>query len=236
MPHHVKRRRTYDTTKRRADALARRAAVLAGARELFLLEGFAATTVEAVAKRGGVSQETVYKHFGSKAGLVRALHDDAMRGEGPVPPYRRSEDLRAQSDPYEIVRGWARLSMEVAPRVSPLLLLLRDAAVIEPDLRDMRAELDDARHRRMSENAQFLHEAGHLRQGVTNRAAADLMWSVSSPEMYELLVVRRGWSLDQYADYVFHTVSSLLAPTRHAQTPNRGSRDRRPQDSAPAPD
>jgi AcrR family transcriptional regulator len=219
MPHHVKRRRTYDTTKRRADALARRTAVLASARELFLLDGFAATTVAAVAERGGVSQETVYKNFGGKPGLVRALHEDAMRGEGPVSPYQRSEDLRGQPDPYEIVRGWSRLSMEVAPRVSPLLLLMRDAAVIQPTLRDLLAELDDARHRRMSENAQFLHKAGHLREGVTTRAAADLMWSVTSPEMYELLVVRRAWSLNQYADHILHTVSSLLPPARHAQTP-----------------
>jgi len=151
--------------------------------------------------------------------LVRALHEDAMRGEGPVSPYQRSEDLRGQPDPYEIVRGWSRLSMEVAPRVSPLLLLMRDAAVIQPTLRDLLAELDDARHRRMSENAQFLHKAGHLREGVTTRAAADLMWSVTSPEMYELLVVRRAWSLNQYADHILHTVSSLLPPARHAQTP-----------------
>lgn len=220
MPHHVKRRRTYDATKRRADALARRAAVLAAARELFLLEGFAATTVAAVAQQAGVSQETVYKNFGSKPGLVRALHDDAMRGEAQVSPYRRSDDLRGHSDPYEIVRGWSRLSTEVAPRVSPLLLLLRDAAVVQPGLRDLLAELDETRHQRMSENARFLHQAGHLRERIDTRAAADLMWSVTSAEMYELLVLRRGWSLDQYADYIFHTVSSLLTPPRHVKSPN----------------
>jgi AcrR family transcriptional regulator len=210
LPQQVKRRRAYDTTKRRADALNRRAGVLAAARELFLQDGFAATTVLAVAERAGVSQETVYKRFGGKPGLVRALHDDAMRGEDPISPYRRSESLRTHPDPYEIVRGWSRLSTEVAPRASPILLLVRDAALVQPRLRDLLTELDDVRHQRMSENAQFLHDAGHLRQGVTSRTAADLMWSVTSPEMYELLVLRRGWSLDQYADYIFHTVTGLL--------------------------
>lgn len=222
MTHHVKGRRSYDATKRRADAVARRTSVLAAARELFLLDGFATTTVAAVAALAGVSQETVYKNFGSKPGLVRALHDEAMRGETPVSPYRRSADLRGHSDPYEIVRGWSRLSTEVAPRVSPLLLLLRDAAVVQPDLRELLAELDEARHQRMSENAQFLHQAGHLRESMTTRAATDLMWSVTSSEMYELLVLRRGWSLDQYADYIFHTVSSLLAPPRPAGPPAPG--------------
>lgn len=187
-----------------------------------------------MAQRAGVSQETVYKTFGSKPGLVRALHDLAMRGEAPVPPYRRSDDLRGHSDPHEIVRGWSRLSTEVAPRVSALLLL-RDAAVVEPDLRDLLAELDEARHQRMSENAQFLHESGHLRESLTTRAAADLMWSVTSAEMYELLVLRRGWSLDQYADYIFHTVTSLLTPRDTQRARTRGSQSR-PPDNASASD
>ena len=212
MPHDVKRRRAYDATKRRANALARRAAVLAAARDLFLQDGFAATTVASVAERAGVSHETVYKNFGGKPGLVRALHDDAIRGDSPVSPYQRSEELHSQSDPYEIARGWSRLSMEVAPRVSPLLLVLRDAAIIQPHLRGQLAELDDERHQRMSQNAQFLQEAGHLRETVTTGAAADLMWSATSPEMYELLVLRRGWTLDQYADHIFLSVSSLLRP------------------------
>ena len=78
MPHQVKSRRAYDGTKRRAGALTRRAVVLAAARELFLQDGFASTTVAAVAERAGVSKETVYKRFGGKPGLVRALHDEAM--------------------------------------------------------------------------------------------------------------------------------------------------------------
>ena len=75
-------------------------------------------------ERAGVSLETVDKNFGSKPGLVRALHD-AMRGEGPVSPYRQSDSLRGHPNPYEVVRGWSRLSTKVAPRVSPILLLLR---------------------------------------------------------------------------------------------------------------
>lgn len=212
MTQHVKGRRSYDATKRRADAEGRRASILAAAREQFMQNGFAATTVAAVAERAGVSQETVYKNFGSKPGLVRALHDDAMRGETTVSPYQRSEDLRGQNDPYEIARGWSRLATEVSPKVSPILLLLRDAAAVQPDLRDLLAHFDEARHLRMSENARFLAQAGHLRQNVTAEVAADLMWSATSAEMYDLLVLRRGWSPEQYADFVFHSISGLLAP------------------------
>jgi len=211
---HVKGR-SYDATKRQARARARRDAVLAAARHSFLLDGFAATTVADVAERAGVSPESVYKYFGSKAGLVRALHDEAMRGEGPLPPYSRSEALRSSPDPFEIVRGWSILSTEVAPRVSPVLLLVRDAALVQPELRRLLDELDEVRHVRMSENASFLQRAGHLRDGVTVEAAADLLWATTSPELYELLVLRRGWPLDRYGDHIFHTVSGLLARSPH---------------------
>lgn len=212
MTHRVKSRRPYDASRRRARAADRRSAVLRAAEELFRRDGFAATTVAAVAGQAGVSPETVYKNFGGKPGLVRALHDEALRGEGPLPAYRRSDALRTSADPVAIVRGWARLSMELAPRGAPLLLLVRDAARVDPALRRLLDELDEARHQRMSQNAQFLADAGHLRPDVSVQTAADLMWSVTAPEVYELLVVRRGWSLERFGDYVFHTLAGLLSP------------------------
>lgn len=213
MPHHVKSRRRYDSSRRRADAAARRQAVLTSARELFLQHGFAATTVAAVADRADVSPETVYKYFGGKPGLVRALHDQALLGEGPVPAEHRSDSLRANTDALEVVRGWARLTTEVAPRAAPILLLVRDAATVDTAMRRLLAELDDTRHRRMTDNAQFLHSTGHLRPGVTTQMAADLLWSVTAPEMFELLVRRRRWSIEQYADFVYNTIAHGLLAT-----------------------
>jgi AcrR family transcriptional regulator len=210
MSQHVKRRRPYDSSKRRAQAAARRQSVLMAAGELFLQRGFAPTTVAAVADRAGVSPETVYKNFGGKTGLVRALYGQAIRGEGPVPAEQRSNRLRTRADALEVVRGWARLATEVAPRVAPLLLLVRDAAVLDIASRGLLAELDEARHRRMADNAEFLHSAGHLRPGMTTAMAADLMWSISAPEMFELLVLRRGWSLEQYADFVYGAIANGL--------------------------
>ena len=203
----VKSRRRYDSSTRRTDARARREAVLTAARQLLLQDGFAPTTVSAVAGRAGVSEEMVYKNFGGKAGLVRALYAEALLGEGPVPAERRSESLRESGDAREVVRGWAILSMEVASRVSPIALLVRDAALVDPRMGGLLAELDDRRHARMADNAQFLCSAGHLRPEVTEGEATDLMWSVTSPEMFDLLVRRRGWSLEQYAGFVYRTIA-----------------------------
>lgn len=210
----VKSGRPYDASSRRARAQERRGAILASARELFLESGFAGTTVSAIANRADVSQETVYKSFGGKTGLVEALYRQALLGEGPVPAYERSNRLRSLPDPYEVVRGWSRLAMEVAPRGTAIHLLVRDAALVDPGMRDLLDEMDQDRHRRMSENARYLSDAGHLRPGATAEAAADLMWAVTSPEMFELLVYRRGWTLERFADFIYDTLTNGLLAAR----------------------
>jgi AcrR family transcriptional regulator len=194
--------------------------MLDSARELFLRSGFASTTVAAIASEAGVSQETVYKTFGGKTGVVEALYRQGLLGQGSVPAYQRSDSLRTNPDPYEVAYGWSRLAMEVGPAISPIYLLVRDAALVDPGLSDLLREMDEDRYVRMTENARYLEQAGHLRAGVEVVAAADLMWSATSPEMFELLVVRRGWSIERWADYIYSTVTSLLRP-RATPPPSR---------------
>jgi AcrR family transcriptional regulator len=203
-------KRSYDSSRRLADAAARRAAVLDVADRLFGELGFAATTIATIAQAAGVSPETVYKQFGGKAGIVRALFERAVQGEGPVPAYERSERLRSGTDPDAIARGWATLAREVGPRVSRLLLLVRDASLVDPSLRELLDELDEANHRRMADNARFLARAGHLRPGISRAEAADVLWALTSAELYELLVVRRGWSVKKWSDHLYRGIVGIL--------------------------
>lgn len=200
--------RSYDATSRRRQAEHRRQAVLDSAQGLFLTVGYAATTIAQVAREAGVSPETVYKAFGSKAGIVRALYSRALEGEGPEPAEQRSDRLRNLEDPHAIIAGWARLAAEVSPGVSPILLLGRDAAVTDPTMREVVAEMNADRARRMRDNARAL--ARHLRRGLTVPMAADVLYAVSSSEMYELLVIQRGWSLRRYTRYVEATLVAAL--------------------------
>jgi len=145
----VNPRRRYDSPRRAAQARQTRAAVIDAAQQLFLRNGFAATTIAAIAARAQVSAETIYKTFGGKPGLVRAICEHALTGEGPVPAETRSDDLQmTEPDPRNIIRGWGTLTAEVAPRVSPILLLLRAAAATDPEMAGLRAELDASRLRR----------------------------------------------------------------------------------------
>jgi AcrR family transcriptional regulator len=206
----VKGARAYDASRRQARARQLHVAVLETARERFLERGYVATTVESIAEAAGISAATIYKSYGGKGGLVRALCQRALAGEGPTPAEERSNALRSSSDPQEVIEGWGRLVSEVAPRIAPLLLLLRDAAQADPEAASLHDELDRDRLARMADNARFLANAGHLRAGVTSRDARDVLWLCSSLELYDLLINRRRWTIAKYARFVTDTMTNAL--------------------------
>ena len=210
----VKRIRRYDSTRRQDGAQRRRAAIVESASRLFLREGYVGTTIAKIAGDAGVSEETVYKAFGNKIALVRAIRDRALAGAGPVHAERRSDRMQArENDPRRIIRGWGVLTMEVAPRVAPVLLLLRQAAASDRELAKLQAEMDAARLTRMTHNAQTLLKGGHLRPGIDLDEAADVLWTYSSPELYELFVVRRGWTVERYGRFVADAMIAALLPS-----------------------
>ena len=92
------------------------------------------------------------------------------------------------------------------------MVLVRAAAASDPRLGELLDELDVSRLRRMQDNALALQAIGGVRDGVTVEEAGDVLFTVSSPEMYELLVTRRGWSLERYSRYVRDTITHALFP------------------------
>ena len=206
-----KRSRTYDATGRRAQAERTRDVVIDAAERLFVANGYAAATVSSIADAAGVSVETIYKSFRGKPGLVRAIRERRLAGAGPVHAEARSDRTRRlESDPRKLVAEWGRLTAEVAPRVSPILLLVRDAAATDAEMADLMAEMDADRLRRMRVNARHLHSAGHTRAGISLARVTDVLWTYSSGELYELLVVKRGWALKQYGEFVGESIAAAL--------------------------
>ena len=102
-----------------------------------------------------------------------------------------------ERDPREVIRRWGEFIIEVAPRVAPILLLIKSAASSDPQIADLLAEVDEQRLGRMERNARTLHDRRHLRPGMTLDEARDILWTYSSPELFDLLVVRRGWSVER---------------------------------------
>jgi AcrR family transcriptional regulator len=217
----VKRARPYDSVRRREQARQTREAILDAARRLFLADGFAPTTIAAIAAMAQVSVDTIYKAFGGKPGLVRAIWEQALAGTHPVPAEVRSDALHITGrDPREIIRGWGTLTTEIAPRVAPILLLVRAAAAADPEMADLQSHLNSQRLDRMTHNARNLAAFGHLREGLTVELAGEIMWTYSSPELYELLVLTRGWPLERYGAFIADAMIAALIP---AETPSRAA-------------
>lgn len=203
--------RAYDASSRRAAAQERRDGILTAARALMLAEGYTGTTITGVAAAAGVSPETVYKAFGGKPGIAAALFREALGGAGDEPAEVRSDRLRGVSSGHELVAGWVSLAAEVAPRGTPLWIILRDAAVSDPKARELLDEIDAGRLKRMRANARALLATGDVRPDLSLRDVTDVLFSVSAPELYELLVLRRGWSLRRFSRFQQETmVNGLL--------------------------
>ena len=209
----VNARRRYDSSGRRERARQTRSQIVNAAEGLFLSGGYAATTVAAIAAAARVSVETIYKGFGGKPGLVRAIVERGLAGAGPVPAEQRSDHIRdTEPDPHQILTAWGTFTTEIGPRVAPILTLARDAAASDPEIAVTLEQISRARLERMTVNARGLSDAGHLRPGITPAEAADILWTYSSPELYELLVIRRGWPAERYGQFIGHALTAALLP------------------------
>ncbi|MET3164063.1 UNVERIFIED_ORG: AcrR family transcriptional regulator [Arthrobacter sp. UYEF10] len=212
----VKSKRRYDSSGRLEQARRNREAILQAAERQFRELGYAGATLAAMAAEAGVSVETVYKAFGGKAGLVRAIYERGLAGSGPVPAYERSDDMREhESDPKTVMREWGLLTAEVAALVTPIRLLMRSAAINDQEMAHLLDEIDSERLKRMRHHTRYLKGRGYLRQDVTEDEATDILWVCSSAELYELLVMKRGWSLPRFAQYVARFMIVSLLPERH---------------------
>ena len=204
-------KRPYDSSRRQEQAARKRAEVINVAEQRFLRDGYAETTVSAIAADVGVSDHMIYKTFGGKPGLVRAIRAKALLGAGPTPAEHRSDAVIAEeTDPRKIISAWGTLTAEVMPRVAPLLLLIRDAAATDPEVTELLEELDADRLRRMTDNARSLVETNQLGQGANVAEVADVLWTYSAPELYELLVIRRGWSAARYGQFIAKAMTDAL--------------------------
>lgn len=215
MDENVKTRRAYDNRSRAEQARRTRRRVLAAAHEQLLDHGYRATTMSQIAAAAGVSVETVYKSFGTKAALVKEAYDVALVGDDePVPLIERPEmkALIADPDPAGKLRRYAAIARTLDERIGPLVsVLIAGARSGDPDLEALAETTDRERLAGATAIVGHLDECGGLRPGLDRDRARDAVWVLISPDVYRMLVVERGWSLDEYerwlADMLVATVT-----------------------------
>jgi AcrR family transcriptional regulator len=205
--------RRYDASRRRAQAAQTQSRILDVGRREFLEHGYTPTTVARIASEAGTSVETIYKAFGGKSGIVRALWERGLGGRGPVPAPERSDLLSStDTDPTRVLRGWGMFITEVGPELAPILLLVRGAAATDPDMAALLAEAEAQHRRRMRHNARRLQQRGWLRPGIGLAQATDILCAYSSVELYELLVVKSRWPIRRYGEFIGEALIAALLP------------------------
>jgi AcrR family transcriptional regulator len=197
----VKPPRRYDSPRRRAQAEATRAEILRAAQRLLERDGYAATTMAAVADGAGVALKTVYVAFATKSGLLRALWNVLLRGDADdVPMSERPwfRDLLAEPDPGVRLDRMARQSRAVKDRAGALMVVIRDAAAGDDDVAALWDRIEAQFRELLDPVARTFAEEGALRPGLDPGRAADVLWALNHPDVWRLLVRVRGWSPDEY--------------------------------------
>jgi len=205
----VKRR--YDASRRQEQARENRRRVLDAARRLFLERGYADAAMPEIAKAAGVSVQTVYKTFANKATLLKAVFDVSVAGDDePVPMAERDviAAIQAEPDAARKITMYLEHFAQTAPRTVPLQLLARDAAGADHAAADVWAQMRREMLTAMTYFSADLAATGQLR--VAQEEARDILWTCHSPEVYELLVLERGWPVERYGRFLTDTVISAL--------------------------
>jgi AcrR family transcriptional regulator len=209
----VKRR--YDASKRQERSAGTRRRMLDAARDLLLEQGYAATTLAQVAERAGVAAPTVYKAFANKPGLVKAVFDYSVAGdEDPTPIVlrERAEKIRREPDPVQKLTLYADGLAGSLERAGRFHLMVRSAAGSEPEIAPVWERIQQERLTGMTHLAGILASGGHLAPGVTADEARDVLWVHTSPELYQLFVLQREWTMQRYRDWLIRTLVAALLP------------------------
>jgi AcrR family transcriptional regulator len=210
-------RRGYEAPRRRAAADQTRRQIVEAARRLFLERGYVATSMAAIAAAAGVSHETVYAVFGPKPALFRYLIEIALSGtDAPVPALERAStrDMQAEPNPSRRLEMFARVIRLIHERLAPLFDLLREGARTDPDLKAYLDELNERHVGNMRAFAAHLAAAGGLRSDLSVEVAGDMIWIMTSVELFLLCVRDRGWSADFFEQWFADALKCLLLPRK----------------------
>ena len=203
-------RRPYNSERRRATARRNRAAVLAACRELLFRDGYHATTIRAVAERAGVSPETVYKAFGGKPGMVKALWDITLAGDDePVPMADRPQtrEILRTTEPRAKLRLYAAYVRGIHERVATLFALLTQAG---PDVGEVLEASERERLIGVTAFVTHLGQTGVLGPQADPAHLADILWALAGPQLYTMFTVGRGWSGDTYEQWMADTLTATF--------------------------
>ena len=194
----MRQRQAGDTRRRIVEAT----------RRLLESDGYAGMTIEAIAQQAEVSAQSVYAIFKSKTGILIELLDQSMFGTDYEEVVQRT---LSASDPENRLRLAAGVAKQIRSAQSAMFDLLRGAGVVAPELAKLQQQRERLRYKKEEGMIGFLRDSGSLRPDIDHQTARDVFWMLTGGDVYRMLVHERGWSPQQYQDWLADTlVHSLL--------------------------
>ena len=227
-------KRPYDASRRQQQARQLRVTIVDTARDLFVSRGYATTTIADVANAASVSTQLIYAAFGGKRGLLSTVLDWTIVGDDQPVALMHRPTIQAVRNEPTVTRKCARFARHhrlVSARLAPTMQMLRSAADADPDARGVLETKEGQRRLGMGMFIADLRRVGTLRAGLTDAAAADAVWALAPDVMWAALVTRRGWSPDDFEEWMAAQLAAAVLPDNQLAATRRASRrlrDREP--------
>jgi len=206
-------KRKYDSSRRKFLALETRKLITESARILFIERGYAGTTIESIAQASAVSTETVYAIFQKKRNILSHLLDIAVGGDELSVRLLDRPDPQGvlhEVDPSNQVKLFSQGITEILFRAAPVFEILRSAAKSDDEIAELVKNRLKGRMENMKVFVQHIDKNHGLRDGLNVQSAADLVWTITSPEVFLLLTRDQNYSVEQFANWLESTLGRLL--------------------------
>lgn len=201
-------------TSQAEKAAATRRRIGAAALELFVERGYAATSIDSIAKRAGVAVQTVYYFYGNKIAILKGLLDVSVAGDdAPIPTLDRPWVAEAvAADPTEQLRIQVSAARQISERAAAVLQTLRGAATADAEAAELwaanRAQLRTVQQHLVT----ALADKNALRDELDIETATDIAYAIIGADVYQILVHERGWSPMQWEQWTVQLLQQQLLP------------------------
>jgi AcrR family transcriptional regulator len=204
-------KRPYHSQVRQRQAEETRRRILVAARSLFESRGYAVTTLEAIAEQALVSPKTVTAVFGSKLALLaEVINPEAFS----TPVQQLIEELRATEDPSRRLSLVAQITRQAYEPLASSLELLRTAGAVAPELADVARQIEVRRRQNQARLIASLRDQEMLRPGLSFEEATDVLWALTSYDLYRMLVVEQRWEPERYETWLAQLLTQHLLASR----------------------
>lgn len=194
-------KRAYRSPRRDAQAAHTRETIVRVAKQLFEQRGWAGTTVPAVASEAGVSSKTVEAVFGTKAALLRAAVDYAIRGDlEPLSmPQRESvARMEAASDAATMLSLHAAHLRAVNSRSSRIAAAVEQAAATDPTVAPLWQQMNHNRRYAVRWATRTLLAKPGRKPDLTRKQTETVFWVALDWGTYRTLTDQAKLSAGQY--------------------------------------